>query len=111
MYVIGTNLEYIRVHSITQAYAFGEYEERVLLVEHGLGLHESPTFYTNKEFANKILGIIQDYRNDIAFVDKSVLSAIDENELDVSKLKVHQIITIDANKDPFEQLKEMIGEN
>lgn len=111
MYVIGTNLEYIRVHSITQTYGEGEYEERVLLVEHGLGLHEQPTFYTNKEFANKILILIQEYKNDIAFIDKSVLSIIDKNELDVSKLKVHQIITIDANKDPFEQLKEMIGEH
>ena len=111
MYVIGTNLEYIRVHSLTHAHPDGETQEQILLVEHGLNLHEQPTFYTNKEFANKILGLIQEYKNDIAFIDKSVLSIIDENELDISKLKVHQIITIDANKDPFEQLKEMIGEH
>lgn len=109
-YVIGTNLEYVKVH--TENLISENKEEKIVLkVEHGLNFMENPTIFNDKEKANETLKIIIEQKEKIKFENKNILgSVIDGDELDVSKLKVYQMILFDINKDIIEQMKEMIGE-
>ena len=107
-YVIGTDLEYIKVHDVSLMTE--KKEKRVILgVEHGLNLAGNPTIFNDKELANETLKLIIDHKEDIKLINKNILGkVIDGNNLDISKLKVYQIVLFDTNKDIVEQMKEII---
>lgn len=108
-YVIGTNLEYIKVYDgILQS----EKEEKriVFKVEHGLNLMKNPTIFNDRNLADETLRLILEQKKDIRFENKNIIgSIIDGDELDVSELRVYQIILFDTSKNIIEQMKEMIG--
>lgn len=108
-YVIGTKLEYIKVHT---GNFISEKEEKKIVykVEHGLNLMENPTIFNDKDLADETLRLILEQKKNIRFENKNIIGSIlDGDNLDVSELKVYQIILFDTNKDIIEQMKEMIG--
>lgn len=108
-YVIGTNLEYIKVYAENLV---SEKEEKKIVykVEHGLNLMKNPTIFNDRGLADETLRLILEQKKDIKFENKNIIgSVIDGDNLDVSKLKVYQMILFDTNKDIIEQMKEMIG--
>lgn len=107
-YVIGTNLEYIKVYT---GNLISEKEEKkiVFKVEYGLNLMENPTIFNDRELADETLRLIVEQKKDIKFENKNIIgSVIDGDTLDVSELKVYQMILFDTNKNIIEQMKEMI---
>lgn len=108
-YVIGTNLGYIKVYTGNLVLE-KEYKKIVYKVEHGLDLMENPTIFNNKDLADETLRLILGHEKDIEFENKNIIGhVIDGDNLDISKLKVYQMILFDTNKDIIEQMKEMIG--
>lgn len=108
-YVIGTNLEYIKVYDgILQSEK--EKKRIVFKVEHGLNLMENPTIFNDRNLADETLRLILEQKKDIKFENKNIIgSIIDGDELDVSELRVYQMILFDTSKNIIEQMKEMIG--
>lgn len=106
-YVIGTNLEYIRVYNGNLAL---EKEEKKIIfkVEHGLNLMENPTIFNDRELADETLRLILEQKKDIKFENKNILGTIFNEELNVADLKVYQMLLFDTNKDIIEQMKELI---
>ena len=109
-YVIGTSMEYIKVYDgILQS----EKEEKriVFKVEYGLNLMENPTIFNDRNLADETLRLILEQKKDIKFENKNIFGKVIERDtLDVSELRVYQMILFDTNRNIIEQMKEMIGE-
>ena len=109
-YVIGTNLDYIKVYSANLV-SKEEEKEVVFKVEHGLNLAENPTIFNDKELANQTLKNIIENKENINFENKNVFGKVfDGDAIDVSKLKVFKMFLFDANEDVVAQMRDLLGD-